>query len=76
MKKLDLLLKIQNYSVHTQDQISFKSIQMAIKYTVYSLFIFAENFMVNLYAIKVNRKNYASFRLMSYLVISLLLLRW
>ena len=31
--------------------------------------------MVNLYAIKVNRKNYASFRLMSYLVISLLLLR-
>ena len=44
LKKLDLLLKIQNYSVHTQGQISFKSIQVAIKYTVYSLFIFAENF--------------------------------
>ena len=70
-----LIIKIQNYSVHTQDQISFKSIQMAIKYTVYSLFIFAENFMVNLYAIKVNQKNYASFHLMNYLIIFLLLSR-
>lgn len=49
-------------SVHTQDQISFKSIQTAIKYTVYSLFIFAANSMANLYATKRNRKNYASFR--------------
>ena len=61
MKKLDLLLKIQNYSVHIQDQISFKSTQTAIKYTVYSLFIFAENSMVSLYATIRNRKNYASF---------------
>lgn len=30
MKKLDLLSKIQNYSGHTQDQISFKSIQTAV----------------------------------------------
>ena len=70
-----LIIKIQNYSVHTQGQISFKSIQVAIKYTVYSLFIFAENFMVNLYAIKVNQKNYASFHLMNYLIIFLLLSR-
>lgn len=53
----------------------FKSIQTVIKYMVYSLFIFAENFKVNLYAIKRNRKNYASFRLMSYLAIFLQLLR-
>ena len=42
---------------------------------VLSLFIFAENFMVNLYAIKVNQKNYASFHLMNYLIIFLLLSR-
>lgn len=53
----------------------FKSIQTAIKYTVYSLFIFAENSTVNLYAIKRNRKNCASFHLMNYLVTFLLLLR-
>ena len=75
MKKLDLLLKIQNYSVHTQGQISFKSIQMAIKYTVYSLFIFAENFMGSLYVIKLSQKNYVSFRLMSYLVLFIQSLR-
>lgn len=75
LKKLDLLLKIQNYSVHTQDQISFKSIQMAIKYTVYSLFIFAANSTVSLYATIRNRKNYASFHLMNYLIIFLLLSR-
>ncbi len=34
-----------------------------------------ENFMVNLYAIKVNQKNYASFHLMNYLIIFPLLLR-
>ena len=39
----------------------FKSIQTAIKYTVYSLFIFAVNSMVSLYATIRNRKNYASF---------------
>ena len=70
-----LIIKIQNYSVHTQDQISFKSIQMAIKYTVYSLFIFAENFTVSLYVIKQNQKNYVSFRLMNYLVLFIQLLR-
>ncbi len=75
MKKLDLLLKIQNYSVHIQDQISFKSTQTAIKYTVYSLFIFAENFTVSLYVIKQNQKNYVSFRLMNYLVLFIQLLR-
>ncbi len=37
----------------------FKSIQTAIKYTVYSLFIFAENSTVNLYVIKLSQKNYA-----------------
>ena len=58
-----------------QDQISFKSIQMAIKYTVYSLFIFAANFTVSLYVIKQNQKNYVSFRLMNYLVLFIQLLR-
>lgn len=70
-----LIIKNQNYSVHTQDQISFKSIQMAIKYTVYSLFIFAANFTVSLYVIKQNQKNYVSFRLMNYLVLFIQLLR-
>ena len=70
-----LIIKIQNYSVHIQDQISFKSTQTAIKYTVYSLFIFAENFTVSLYAIKQNQKNYVSFRLMNYLVLFIQLLR-
>ena len=39
----------------------FQIYQTAIKYTVYSLFIFAENSMVSLYATIRNRKNYASF---------------
>ena len=74
MKKLDLLLKSELFRTYS-GPISFKSIQMAIKYTVYSLFIFAENFMGSLYVIKLSQKNYVSFRLMSYLVLFIQSLR-
>lgn len=56
-------------------KISFKSIQTAIKYMVYSLFIFAANFTGSLYVIKLSQKNYVSFRLMSYLVLFIQSLR-
>ncbi len=75
MKKLDLLLKIQNYSVHIQDQISFKSTQTA--YQVHGVLVvyICREFHGELVCDQTESKNYVSFRLMNYLVPFIQLLR-
>ena len=69
-----LIIKIQNYSVHTQDEISFKSIKRQSS-TRCTRCLYLPRIQGELVCDHTESKELRFFRLMSYLVIFLLLLR-